>query len=47
MPCRTKRKLSYTQVAAYGLVAAAVNTAVSTVIASYYAELVRTTNPNS
>jgi hypothetical protein len=44
---QTKRKLSYTQVAAYGLVAAVVNTAVSTVIASYYAELVRKTNPNS
>jgi len=43
----TKRKLTYKQVAAYGLVAAGVNAMFSTIIASYYAELVRATNPNA
>ncbi|KAN0123648.1 hypothetical protein V8E52_002980 [Russula decolorans] len=44
---QTKRKLSYAQVAAYGVVAAGLNAVVSTMISAYYAELVRTTNPNS
>ncbi len=47
MPCRTKRKLTYSQVATYGLVAAGVNAVISTIIATYYADIVRTTNPNA
>ncbi|KAF8490834.1 hypothetical protein F5888DRAFT_1807874 [Russula emetica] len=44
---QTKRKLNYKQVAVYGLVAAAVNSVVSTTIAAYYADMVRKTNPNA
>ena len=43
----TKRKLSYEQIATYGLVAAGTNAVVSTIIATYYADLVRKTNPNA
>jgi hypothetical protein len=39
--------LTYAQVAAYGVVAAGVNAMVSTLIATYYADLVRATNPNA
>jgi len=44
---RAKRKLTYGQVAAYGITAAGVNAIVSTLISAYYAELVRSTNPNA
>ncbi|KAI0278196.1 hypothetical protein BGY98DRAFT_1096878 [Russula aff. rugulosa BPL654] len=44
---QTKRKLSYAQVAMYGLVAASVQAVISTVVATYYADLVRTTNPKA
>jgi hypothetical protein len=43
----TKAQLNFKQVAVYGLVAAGVNAVVSTIIASYYADLVRYTNPKA
>jgi hypothetical protein len=45
--CRTKRKLDYKQVAAYGAVAGVLNMLVSTEIASDYASIVKGTNPHS
>lgn len=44
---KTKRELTYWQVGAYGIVSAGVSAVVSTIVASYYAELVRATNPNA
>ena len=43
--CRTKRKLNYKRVAAYGMVAAVLNALVSTEIASDDASIGRLTNP--
>jgi hypothetical protein len=47
VPDRTKRKLNYKQVATYGLVAAVINAAISTTIATNYAWVVNETNKHA